>query len=89
MLDEEAPVVECAIVIVGRLAPLGEAGDAGLARVWWDAAEEVEFDEAVELPRGELVLAPEGLEEREVEELRGRHADTDAFGGQGWGDRGV
>ena len=47
----------------------------------WDAREEVEFYETVELAGGKFVLCAEGLEEGEVEEGGGRNPDTGAFGG--------
>lgn len=82
LLDQQPPVVERAIVGVARARALRQARGAGLAGVRGDSGEEVHFDEAVELAGREFVFAAEGFEEGEVEQVRCRDADADAFGGE-------
>lgn len=73
LLDQQAPVVVGAVVVVLCFAALGQPHDAGLALVRRDAAEQVQLDEAVELAGRQLVLAPQLVEQSDVEQVGGGH----------------
>lgn len=88
LLDEEAPVVIRAVVVVFGFPALGEAGHSGLAFIWGDEAEEVEFDKAGPLAWGKFVLVAEGVEEGDIEEFGSGHETVFLRAGRGRGDGG-
>lgn len=88
LLDEEAPVVKRAVVVVFCFPALGETGYSGLAFIRGDEAKEVEFDKAGPLAWGKFVFVAKGVEEGDIEEFGSRNEAVFLGAGGGRGDGG-
>lgn len=71
LLDQQAPVIIRPVVVVFGFPALSQTRHPRLPLVRRDEAEKVQFHEAVELARGQLVLPTERFEQGNVEQVGG------------------